>query len=451
MSSQAGISRQSLPKLSALTSRLLDTGLNQAADLALPPACAAAKPPQDAAKAKRVKLWELEDKHHCPVIGTCLDIADLQRLARRFKFAASPRQQFAMHTEAVGHSRSRNPVSEAMQRCLDAKYELWLARFAKLKSDAEVGQAWKECLARGEIAGPLWAAYTHKAAAAETRQAIFADIHMLSHQVGAGQAADSRRLAQLEKENAELRAGMERERSQQARDLAAMRQELADCAGRLAKQSVLQAEFDAMRLHLARVESDPARLETARHLAALQSAREQLRASAQRVAELENQLQAVRAEAESCARECDAMAAEREALERLLLASADARAEDCGGQCESCGPAGQRCILYVGGRTSMVHHYRKLAERLGVRLIHHDGGLEEALSRLPDMIHGADAIVCPTDCVSHSAYHHLKNHCKRAGKPCLFFRGAGVSSFALAMSKIASGEFSLAGEMPAAV
>ena len=80
---------------------------------------------------------------------------------------------------------------------------------------------------------------------------------------------------------------------------------------------------------------------------------------------------------------------------------------------------------------------------LGIRLIHHDGGVEESLSRLPDMINGADAVICPTDCVSHSAYYQLKRHCKRSGKPCLLFKGSGISGFAAALARVSSGQTSL--------
>jgi hypothetical protein len=86
----------------------------------------------------------------------------------------------------------------------------------------------------------------------------------------------------------------------------------------------------------------------------------------------------------------------------------------------------------------LLTQYRALAKRLGIELMHHDGGLEESLSRLPDMINGADAVVCPTDCVSHSAYYQLKRQCKRSGKPCLLFKGAGVSSFAVALARLSA-------------
>ena len=42
---------------------------------------------------------------------------------------------------------------------------------------------------------------------------------------------------------------------------------------------------------------------------------------------------------------------------------------------------------------------------------------EESLSRLPELIRGADAVVCPTDRISHNAYYHVKAHCKR----CLLY------------------------------
>jgi hypothetical protein len=83
--------------------------------------------------------------------------------------------------------------------------------------------------------------------------------------------------------------------------------------------------------------------------------------------------------------------------------------------------------------------YRALAARLGIRLTHHDGGLEESLARLPDLISGADAVLCPTDCVSHSAYYQLKRQCKRSGKPCLLFKGASVSGFAVALTRLMAG------------
>lgn len=69
----------------------------------------------------------------------------------------------------------------------------------------------------------------------------------------------------------------------------------------------------------------------------------------------------------------------------------------------------------------------------------------DALERLPELINGADAVLCPTDCVSDTAYYKLKQHCKRTGKPCLLFKGAGVSGFAVALARLSAGQASIAG------
>ena len=197
---------------------------------------------------RRPKLWDLDDKHHCPIIGTCLSMDELLRLARRFHFAAPLNDEFALHVEAVGLSRSRNPASEAIQRHLDRKYSSWLDRFAKLKSDAELRHSWRDSMVRGDVAGPLWALCTHRAASVATQQQAYADIHMLSHQVGAGQAADARRLMHLEKENLELKSGLKRE-------LAALRRQLAAAEAGLAEQESLRTETATLQKRLQRFES----------------------------------------------------------------------------------------------------------------------------------------------------------------------------------------------------
>lgn len=181
-------------------------------------------------------------------------------------------------------------------------------------------------------------------------------------------------------------------------------------------------------------------------MSAVQRANAQVAAELARNAELEQALQTARRQVTELDQQRTHVAAERDALERILTASRRTD-DDCDMQCACCDHAmTQRCVLYVGGRTSSVAQYRELAERQGVRLVHHDGGQEEALSRLPELINKADAVLCPTDCVSHTAYYSLKTHCKRSGKPCLFFKGTGVASFAVAMTRIAKGEFSLPGQ-----
>ena len=54
-------------------------------------------------------------------------------------------------------------------------------------------------------------------------------------------------------------------------------------------------------------------------------------------------------------------------------------------------------------------------------------------------------MMCPTDCVSHNAYYQVKRQCKHSDKPCLLFKGAGISGFAVALAQLSSGRVSLGG------
>lgn len=417
-----------------------------------------ALPPGGAARnaLKRAKLWELDEKHLCPVIGTCLPVDELVKLGRRFFAQVDAREHFALHHEAVGQAKNRNNASEALHKHLERKYRTQIIAFERAKNDLEVLAAWQEHYARGDVAGALWAALTHRAASAETKQRVYADVHMLSHQIGAGQSAGVRRLSSLESECAAARVALERQKTLQAASEAKLRLQLQKALGECHRLRPAHDEATRLQARLLSFESGSAMIEMGRQLLALRAANEELMSTVQRGWALDKTLKAAHQEAQALARERDQLSVERDALARLLVAAdaehgaehgaehrPDARS-DCAGECPRCDPTrSSQCVLYVGGRSSLLAHYRALAGRLGIRLIHHDGGVEESLSRLPEMIKGADAVICPTDCVSHSAYYQLKRQCKRSGKPCLLFKGAGVSGFAVALARLAAGQLTL--------
>lgn len=413
-----------------------------------------AEPPQqpDCAEgpkpARRARLWELKDKFHCPLIGTCLRMEDLSRLARRHVFCCDPRDEYLLHVEAEGCAGRRNPVSEDINREFERRYAGYIARFERMKTADELLGFWKAHFDNGEVAGPMWATLTHRAANEETRHAVYVDVHKLSHQVGAGLAADVKRLTWLTRRNEWLAADLERHRSDAAGRDSELRCLAVELKTARAAEAAARAEAADLRERLAAFESGRAMADMRHRLIQLTASNAQLLATAKRGQSLEGALKAARDEAALFARERDTLAVERNALERLLLAG-DVEPGACDGECAGCeNRAAGRCVLCVGGRTALLTQYRALAERLGIRLIHHDGGMEESLSRLPELINGVDAVLCPTDCVSHAAYYKLKQHCKRTGKPCLLFKGAGVSGFAVALARLSAGQASIAGTGP---
>jgi len=398
---------------------------------------AAAQPPT---AARRLKLWELEGKYLCPVIGTCLSMDELKRIARRNGFAEPDHDAYRLHVEAVHLAGKRNAASEAMHKLLERKYSLVVHEFSRLRTDAEVLALWKHRLERGEVAGPLWGAMTHKLAGEETRYAIYADVHMLSHQLGAGQAADLRRASHLRREHDMLRAAHTAVKESEAETACAnqaLRRELEDMRAQL---HAAEAALATLRPRLQDFESGEAMVAMGRRLFLAQAQADRATALEARMQVLERRVGQLAAEKVYLTRELEDAVAERDALERLWGEEAKTPDTPCPGACADCDPRLQgRCVLCVGGRVPLLPQYRQLAERLGARLIHHDGGREEALARLPELLHASDAVICPTDCVGHLAYYQLKKYCKQTGKPCVLTKSSGVAGFAAALTRLAEG------------
>lgn len=392
--------------------------------------------PSERSRRQRVHLWQLAAKLHCPLIGSCLTPRELARVARRHGLVHDARDDYALHVQAVGWAAERSEASRDLQRLLDGKYAADLARFDAVRGAEAVLALWKSQFGEGRVAGPMWAALTHPDSDEATRHAVYADVHMLSHQVGAGRAADARRLHALARENEALAAMLAAARAEAAGARTQAHDAAAELTRARADLAAAQRTIAALQQRLSEFESGQALVDLGRRVRELTAANEDLRRVAERVACLQAALGEARQRVVRLQRECAELAAARAALERLLANDAQPCAIDC--TVAGAGPRA-RCVLCVGGRTAQLAHYRQLAQRLGLELLHHDGGREEALSRLPELIATADAVLCPTDCVSHGAYYLLKRFCKRSGKPCLLFKGAGISSFAIALTQVAAG------------
>lgn len=96
-------------------------------------------------------------------------------------------------------------------------------------------------------------------------------------------------------------------------------------------------------------------------------------------------------------------------------------------------PPDVRSFLYVGGRDCQVAHLRQIASNFGAELIHHDGGLREAVSRIDTVLPSVDCVFCPIDCISHDACLRVKSGCKKFGKTFIPLRNGSKSSLERAL------------------
>ena len=92
-----------------------------------------------------------------------------------------------------------------------------------------------------------------------------------------------------------------------------------------------------------------------------------------------------------------------------------------------------KSFLYVGGRDCQVAHLRQIASNFGAELIHHDGGLREAVSRIDTLLPSVDCVFCPIDCISHDACLRVKTGCKKFSKAFIPLRNGSKSSLERAL------------------
>ncbi|NKN35752.1 DUF2325 domain-containing protein [Agrobacterium sp. a22-2] len=95
-----------------------------------------------------------------------------------------------------------------------------------------------------------------------------------------------------------------------------------------------------------------------------------------------------------------------------------------------------KSFLYVGGRDCQVAHLRQIASNFGAELIHHDGGLREAVSRIDTVLPSVDCVFCPIDCISHDACLRVKTGCKKFGKTFIPLRNGSKSSLERALQTL---------------
>ncbi len=379
-------------------------------------ACASHLKPA-AHKAQRRKIWDLSDGWHCSIVGTCLSLRDLRALGR--KLGLEPKSGFPvdyqLHGHFVGHAATRNKTSKFLNSLLDRKHASAIRRLAKTSSPDDLTRAWEEALEAGDIPGPFWALMSHPDTPARLAERMFADVHMLSHLVGASNRADIRRLNLLEETLAEAREDRDRERRHHAERMAEKSRIIEDLEERLSENA--GAGLRPIRI------ADLATHEVAASEAdALLGENKTLRAKIDQrdreIAHLKRMIDGLRDEAREVENALDTM---------------HAPANDLGNDGRPRPNLAGRCILYVGGRPQSVNRYRQLLQNWNAELLHHDGGQEKSIHELASAIARADTVVFPCDCVSHDAVCNVKKLCRQLMKTYVPLRTSGLAPLVAAL------------------
>jgi len=378
------------------------------------------------AGSRRRLLWELDSRAHCPVVGICLPLPALQRMVDKAYRGQNIDKGYDLHKGAVGECKSRNMLTEAMQRELEQRHKITLQQAARLKTTDTLA-AWWQAESPKDLAGPLWATLTHPRCTPELERQILGEVHMLQHQVGAAQRADLKRLEAVLDENAVLGRELARAQQRQSQQsnqnvmrLAALQDQIMQLRGEVITRDTQLAALKTQLLQLEEAVPD---------LACRVKQAAELQVQADRIHALERALLLSQQKSERQGRLLGAQTTEPEwcspqADSVTQIANTSANQTPC---------LDDLAVLCVGGRTASVPLYRHIVEGTGGRFLHHDGGDEESVSKLDATLAAADLVICQTGCISHNAYWRVKDHCKRTGKQCVFVENTGTTSLKRAL------------------
>ena len=384
----------------------------------------------------RPKLWQVDASWHCLIVGTCLTPAEARAAAVRAGHDTGGVADFQVHHACVHNAADRSrPLARALHKRLEAKHARTVRAFARACDVDALAALWDEHRERGVIGGALWALATHAALDDDLRERVYGEVHMLQHACGLDAAgtrrADARRDARVEA----LEGRLVEERAEAAARLEAERGRAAELERRLVEERARRTPPPAAEP--AREGDADARARLAERVDALIRANACQNSIIDGLRAREADARATLAAAEA-ARE--ALAADLERLEALVDGLLDAREPTAADASrDGARPAPSlcgRCVLVIGGDPSQCKRYRALVEGADGTFLHHDGGVEDRGARVRDLVRRADAVLCPTDRVSHEAMHRAKRACRSEAKPMIFLERGNIASFASGLESL---------------
>lgn len=397
------------------------------------------RPPLQPRPAGRLKLWELEPRFHCAVIGTCLTLDDLRQACERAGLEPhTPLADYELHHAFVAMADRPSPAIGHLQKVLERRYRDSVARLHRVaREDWE--SVWREAVDQGRVAGMFWALLTRADLPLRLRDRIAGDVHMLSHLSGASRREDLQRVPTLERRVASVQRKLERNRQEYQRRHNEQRLELQRLRQRLREAQRAERQLQQAQARIQELERNDLvkRLRTQVECYAAQLADTRLgRERAESALETARRQYAYESESHCRTRALlHQVARERAALEQFV--EGELAPTPCAGTATECDlDLCGRCILYVGGRQHVTAHLSRMVQRCNGELICHDGGLEDNRARLAALLPRADAVVCPLDCVSHDAYQRVKRFCKQYAKRLILLPTASLSAFARGLQEI---------------
>jgi hypothetical protein len=322
---------------------------------------------------------------------------------------------YQLHGLFVKESAKANIAAKMINKLLDKRHSSSIRKVRSMNTEAELHEFWHSALTSGDIPGPYWSILSHPSSTIELAERMFADIHMLSHMVGASNQADIRKLQMVEENLAKIEDRVNRQQRQHIKNLAARDDIISELRSEIKQTQVKKyVKAEKVNPHYSNCESVPKLNNDIFQLS------KKIKAKNETIYQIKNRI-----------RDLESLVFELQE-ENTSLELACARNDQFTDETPSLNLNGQ-CLLYVGGRKNTVRRLRNLVEDLNGRFMHHDGGVERSMKELVSAVTRADAVVFPVDCISHGAASKVKRLCQQSFKPFITLRTSGIGSLILGL------------------
>ena len=331
-------------------------------------------------RSQRRRLWELSAGAPCPVLGSCLNMPQLQAMMTKAGLDTRQRTVYELHVMAVSECRQRTPLAEGVNKALDRRFSLEIAAARMIKGENALEGHWQAAQQSPGWVGPLWATLTHPDCTGTLEHRILGGVHMLQHQVGMTSRLNQHAHDELKIELQRTRSVLLHVQQQLAAEQRAGSQKVVQLEGEIREAGLHVTRETAVR---ERVEAEWASFRQAQveldDRSALAARNQQLEAQVAELQQALKHLRRERAPARQSGGDCVAVArtAERPRATALpsvpLLQSAQ--------HCSTCTtPLQNPCrVVCVGGRATHVPGFKAVVESRGGTFLHHDGGEQDSI------------------------------------------------------------------------
>ena len=401
---------------------------------------------QHSTGSRQRRLWELPVSAHCPVVGICIPAELLRKSLRKVIDADLIVSDYDFHIGTVGHARTRNPISDILQKLLEQRFAFTIRLFHTAKTQEGLAELWIAAIRSGDVAGPFWAALTHPQCNEKMQAALIHDMHLLQHQACAMFRTNTKDMQALEQHNIALTTAQrqtEKRCERLRRQSATKSAHIADLQQQLStSHSALRAKEEkacTLESYLATILALVPEMDSYSTLQdAFSTAEQRNRDYEKQILALEHQLE--RQATQRADTGIDPMqwaAIEQRSFEDARHGQAALEPVAATTQHMQLRLTAKQ-VLCVGGRAGKVPDYRDIIEKAGALFAHHDGGIKDKERLLEASLAAADMVICQTGCISHNAYWRVKDFCKRTGKQCVYVDNPSTASLIRELKTVTS-------------